>query len=249
MTISEAIERQHVSFGEGQKIILLHGLFGSLANFEHTIAYFSKNFEVVVPHLPLYSLDTKNTSVEGMVVFLENLLEQEDMKNVVLVGNSLGGHVALVYTLRNPGNVKGLLLTGSSGLFERAFGDSLPRRGDYDYIKQKTEQTFYNPHMASKELIDDVFGIVSDREKALRVVVLAKSAIRHHLGQELSNIHVPCSLIWGKQDSITPPFVAEEFHKLIPQSELHWIDECGHAAMMEQPEIFNKLMEQFICSL
>lgn len=240
---------KYVSYGEGEVLILLHGLFGSLANFEHTIAYFSKNFRVIVPLLPLYSLDIRETSVNGMVTFLEQLCIEENFSDFILVGNSLGGHVAIVYTLQNPQNVKALVLTGSSGLFERAFGDTLPRRGDYEYIKQKTEQTFYDPHFASKELIDEIFDIVSDREKALRVVVLAKSAVRHHLGVELNNIKVPCQLIWGRQDNITPPFVAEEFQKLIPHAQLHWIEECGHAAMMEQPEKFNKLLEHFLCSL
>ncbi len=242
-------EIRFASYGKGDTLILLHGLFGSLANFEHTIAYFSQKYRVIVPFLPLYSLDIRETSVEGMVTFLEKIFTEEGIERFVMVGNSLGGHVALVYTLRNPDKVKALVLTGSSGLFERAFGDTLPRRGDYQYIKQKTEQTFYNPHIATKELVDEIFEIISDREKALRVVVLAKSAVRHHIGGELHNIKVPCQLIWGKQDTITPPFVAEEFHKFIPHSHLYWIDECGHAAMMEQPEIFNELLEQFICSI
>ncbi len=249
MSDKVATNDKYASYGEGKILIFLHGLFGSLANFEHTIAYFSKNYKVIVPFLPLYSLNIGETSVNGMVRFLEQLCVEEDLSDFILVGNSLGGHVALVFTLKNPHKVRALVLTGSSGLFERAFGDTLPRRGDYEYIKHKTEQTFYNPHLASKDLIDEIFGIVSDREKALRVVVLAKSAVRHHLGVELNNIKVPCQLIWGKQDSITPPFVAEEFQKLIPHAELHWIDECGHAAMMEQPETFNKLLEHFVCSL
>jgi pimeloyl-ACP methyl ester carboxylesterase len=56
-------------------------------------------------------------------------------------------------------------------------------------------------------------------------------------------------LIWGKNDNITPADVAEEFHKLIPHSELRWIDACGHIPMMEQPEAFNKLLEGFLRSL
>ncbi|HNB80530.1 MAG TPA: alpha/beta hydrolase, partial [Chitinophagaceae bacterium] len=75
---------------------------------------------------------------------------------------------------------------------------------------------------------------------------LAKSAIRHHLGEELQNIRQPVCLIWGKNDTITPPMVAEEFKKLLPNSELHWIDHCGHAPMMEVPGEFNVLLNSFL---
>jgi len=53
-------------------------------------------------------------------------------------------------------------------------------------------------------------------------------------------------LIWGAQDTITPPHVAEEFHTLIPQSELFWIDNCGHAAMMEHPDTFNGIVDRWL---
>jgi pimeloyl-ACP methyl ester carboxylesterase len=56
-------------------------------------------------------------------------------------------------------------------------------------------------------------------------------------------------LIWGKNDTVTPPFVAEEFHKLIPNSQLHFIDKCGHAPMMEVPGEFNDLLFTFLQSL
>jgi pimeloyl-ACP methyl ester carboxylesterase len=50
----------------------------------------------------------------------------------------------------------------------------------------------------------------------------------------------------GKNDKVTPPDVAEEFKQLLPNSTLYWIDKCGHAAMMEQPEEFNRLLEEWL---
>jgi len=125
-------------------------------------------------------------------------------------------------------------------------GETYPKRGDYEFIKKKTELTFYDPATATKELVDEVFGIVNNRLKALKVITLAKSAIRHNLGDELQEIKVPTCLIWGKNDTITPPMVAEEFLKLIPNSELHWIDKAGHAAMMERPKEFNEILAPFL---
>jgi pimeloyl-ACP methyl ester carboxylesterase len=142
-----------------------------------------------------------------------------------------------------------MVLTGSSGLFESALGGTFPKRGDYEYIKTKTEYTFYDPNTATKELVDEVFGICNDRGKAIRVISMAKSAIRENLANDLHKIKCPVCLIWGKEDKITPPFVAEEFHKLLVNSEVHFIEQCGHAPMMEKPREFNMLLQNFLTKL
>ena len=166
-----------------------------------------------------------------------------------LLGNSLGGHIAQLYALANPDKIASITLTGSSGLFESAFGTAFPKRGDYDYISRKTGETFYDPSVATKELVDEVFDIVNDRNKALRVVITAKSAVRHNLADKIPAITAPTLLIWGKQDSVTPAFVAEKFHELIKNSRLHFIDECGHAPMMEKPAAFNKILTEFLAEI
>lgn len=82
--------------------------------------------------------------------------------------------------------------------------------------------------------------------KAIKIIALAKSAIRNNLGEELSQIKQPTLLVWGQNDTITPPFVAKEFNRLIPNSELHFIDKCGHAPMMEVPGEFNTILHRFL---
>lgn len=244
--IKEEGRFKYVEKGEGDVIVLLHGLFGALSNFGELLNYFSKTNTVVVPILPLYELEVKGTTVEGLAQYVLEFVAYKGYEQVNYLGNSLGGHVGLVCTLEKPEIVKSLILTGSSGLFEKAFGDTFPKRGDYEFIKQKTEFTFYDPKMASKELVDEVFEIVNNRDKCLRVLYMAKSAMRHNLREELQNITIPVLLIWGKNDIITPDFVAEEFHERLPNSELIFIDECGHAPMMEHPEIFNAHLAQFL---
>lgn len=232
--------------GEGEPLMLLHGLFGALSNFRDLIEYFKHYNKVVVPMLPLFELDILHTSVGGLAKFLHRFIEARDYKNIHLLGNSLGGHVAMVYLLKHPERIKTLILTGSSGLFESGMGDSYPKRGDYDYIKKKTELTFYDPKTASQELVDEVYQIVNNRLKAIKIIALAKSAIRNNLGEELNQIKQPTLLIWGNNDTITPPFVAREFNRLIPNSELYFIDKCGHAPMMEVSEEFNIILHKFL---
>ena len=166
-----------------------------------------------------------------------------------MLGNSLGGHVGLLHVLRHPERIKSLTLTGSSGLFENGMGDTYPKRGDYEYIKKKTQLTFYSPEVASKELVDEVYEIVNSRIKVIKIIALAKSAIRTNLGDELNQITKPTLLVWGNDDTITPPFVGQEFNKLIPKSELFIIDKCGHAPMMERPEEFNSILYKFLTKL
>jgi len=232
--------------GEGEPLVLLHGLFGAMSNFRGLIEYFRHYNKVVVPILPLFDLDILHTSVGGLAKFMHRFIEARDYKNVHLLGNSLGGHVAIVYLLKHPERIKTLTLTGSSGLFESGMGDSYPKRGDYEYIKKKTELTFYDPKTASQELVDEVYQIVNNRLKAIKIIALAKSAIRNNLGEELNQIKQPTLLIWGNNDTITPPFVAREFNRLIPNSELYFIDKCGHAPMMEVPEEFNIILHKFL---
>ncbi|RYY57717.1 MAG: alpha/beta hydrolase [Chitinophagaceae bacterium] len=248
--IKEFEKFRYIEEGEGEPLILLHGLFGALSNFSSLIDYFRQYNKVVVPILPLLEMDLLHTSVGGLAKFVNKFVEARGYENAHLLGNSLGGHVGMVYLLKNkPPQIKSLILTGSSGLFENGMGDSYPKRGDYEYIRKKTELTFFDPAMASKELVDDVFAITNNRLKVIKIIALAKSAIRNNLGEELKEITLPTLLIWGNNDTITPPFVAQEFNKLIPNSELQFIDKCGHAPMMEVPDEFNAILHKFLKKL
>ena len=244
--LKEAGEFKYIDVGEGPPLLFLHGLFGALSNFEETIAHFSPNYRVIMPILPLYSLPMLNTNVKALASFLNRFVKKLDLKDINLLGNSLGGHVALVYSSKHPEMVRTLILTGSSGLYENAFGGGFPRREDKEFIRQKVAVTFYDPKFATEALVDECYVTVNDRAKLIRILSLAKSAIRHNMAAELPKLKMPVCLIWGKQDTITPPEVAEEFHTLIPQSELFWIDHCGHAAMMEQPAEFNGILEGWL---
>ena len=227
---------EFVTIGKGPVVIFLHGLMGALSNFEKTATIIAEaGYRVVIPSLPIYTLPLLKTSAKGISRFLEKFIKDINLTDVTLLGNSLGGHVGLIFTRDNPDLVKTLILTGSSGLYEKAMGSTFPRREDYDYIKEKTQEVFYNPEIATKELVDEVFDSVNSRDKVIRILALAKSAIRHNMAKDLPNINQASCLIWGKDDTVTPPEVAEEFHKLLPNSELHWFDKCGHAPMMEHP--------------
>lgn len=235
--------------GSGETLMLLHGLFGALSNFEGIIKYFSRDYNVVVPILPIFDLPIREVSVSGLVTHVSEFVDYKKFNKVHVLGNSLGGHIALLYVLDYPDEVQSIILTGSSGLFENSLGSTFPKRGDYNFIRVKTESTFFDPSVASKELVDEVYDIVNDRNKAIRVIATAKSAVRHNLADKLHQIKTPTLLLWGDHDTVTPPFVGEKFNELIEGSHLIFVTNCGHAPMMERPEVFNQHLDQFLTRL
>ncbi len=244
--VREEGEFKYIEEGKGEVFLLLHGLFGALSNWEAVIKCFSTKYRVIIPLMPIYEMPIRSAGIEGLVSFIDRFVKLKSLEKMTLLGNSLGGHIAMVYTLNNKNKVNRLVLTGSSGLFESSMGSSYPKRGSYDYVQQRVGYTFYNPNTATKELVDEVFDIVSSIPKCMRIVSIAKSAQRHNMANDITNIGIPTLLVWGLNDTITPPIVGHEFNKLIPNSELRFIDKCGHAPMMEHPDKFNKYVQDFL---
>ena len=193
--------------------------------------------------------DVLSLSVEGLANFINEFIDYKGFKRVNFLGNSLGGHVGLVFIKKYPQKVNSLVLTGSSGLYESAFGASYPKKGDKAYLRERIQLTFYNPASTTDELVDEVYDTLQDKGKVLRILTMAKSAIRHNMRKDLPGFTQPTCLIWGKQDTITPPEVAEEFHELLPRSELHFLEQCGHAPMMEKPSEFNHIVDTFLATV
>jgi pimeloyl-ACP methyl ester carboxylesterase len=237
---------KYIDEGQGEILLLLHGLMGALSNWEGVISGFSGKYRVLIPMMPIYEMPIKEAGLEGLQAFIEGFVDEMQLNQFNLIGNSLGGHIAILYTLAHPNQVRRLVLTGSSGLFENTMGGSYPKRGSYEYIKERVEYTFYDPNTATKELVDEVFDLTNSIPKCMRIVAIAKSAQRNNVAKLLTNIKTPTCLIWGLNDTITPPAVAHDFNRLIANSDLFFIDHCCHAPMMEHPNKFNELLLAFI---
>jgi 2-hydroxy-6-oxonona-2,4-dienedioate hydrolase len=232
--------------GEGEAIILLHGLFGNLSNWGKVVYEFSSTHRVIVPRLPFYSKPISSERLHDLVLYLKNFMDYHQLEKATLMGNSLGGHVSLLYAWQYPERVEKLVLAGSSGLFENSFGGSFPRVRDYDYIKEKVHSTFYKREVVTPKLVDEVFETVQSRSKTMSIIGLARAAQRNNVSHKLSQVTCPTLLIWGLQDTVTPPEVALEFDEHLPNSDVVFIDHCGHVPMMEQPEIFNRYVRKFL---
>lgn len=244
--IKQEEEFKYIDEGTGETLLLLHGLFGALSNWDGVINGFKEQFRVVIPLMPIYDMPVREAGLEGLLAFIERFIDFKSLTDLTLLGNSLGGHIALLYTLKHQSSVKRLVLTGSSGLFENSMGGSYPKRGTYEYIEERVAYTFYDPKTATKDLIDEVFQTTNSIPKAMNILQIARSAQRNNVANEIPQILVPTLLVWGLNDTITPPKVGHEFNRLIPNSELSFIDKCGHAPMMEHPTKFNRILERFL---
>jgi len=244
--IKEESGFSYIDEGEGKNLVLLHGLFGALSNWEGVVNRFKRQYRVLIPMLPIYEMPIRQAGMDGLVKFFTEFVDLKQLNDITLMGNSLGGHIALIYVLQHPEKVERLVLTGSSGLFENAMGGSFPKRGSYEYVKERVGYTFYDPNTATKEYVDEVFETTKSIPKCMRIVSIAKSAQRHNMAEDITKIKTPTLLIWGLNDTITPPMVAHEFNRLMSNSKLRFIDHCCHAPMMEHPDTFNDILEQFL---
>jgi len=225
--------------GRGLPLVMLHGMMGVPENWQGVFPHLPETCRAVALRFPFFEDGVELNSVPAVATYAEGYMDQAGMDSVVLCGNSLGGHVALDLAMKDPRRVRGLILTGSSGLFERTFGSVTPHP-PRKWVYEKVSEIFYDKSHATDELVDWVFQIIGERKNVRDLIKIAKSAKRDNVAERLKQIRCPVLLFWGRQDEITPPNVAEEFHQRLPNSELVWQDHCGHTPMMEYPRQFGE---------
>ena len=236
---------------EAPPLLLLHGMLGDLSNWDATIhAHAEAGYRVLAPVLPVYDMSLSETSVGGLAEHARAFVEALDLAPVVLMGNSLGGQVALIYALRHPASVAAMILSGSSGIYEQRMEADIMRRDSRDFIRKRAAITFYDDVHVTDELVEEMYALINDRPRAVRLIKMARSAKNDTVTDRLPALTgLPTLLVWGRDDVITPPDVAEEFHRRLPQAQLHFIEKCGHAPMIERPEAFNKLTLAFVAGV
>src|SRR5262245_7588598 len=200
----------------------------------------------IAPDVPILDETLADPSVGGLTAHVRAFLDAIEIDRAVVGGNSLGGHLAIELALRDPQRVSALVLTGSSGLFERSFGRGVPHVPTTEFVREKMEEVFYDASLVTPAWAEAVRRTLMTRTLARRVVQVARSAKRSNVESRLGQITVPTLVLWGKDDRITPPEVGERFAALIPNAELVFIANCGHAPMLEQPTVFNAVLGDWL---
>jgi pimeloyl-ACP methyl ester carboxylesterase len=232
--------------GDGEAVILLHGLMGEMDHWESSLGALSRFCRPIALELPIFDGGLVDVSVPGLAAHVRRFIETLELPPSVVGGNSLGGHIALELALSHPGWVSGLILTGSSGLLERSFTRKVPHRPTAGYVRSRMEEIFYDPTLVTPQWVASIRSIVTTRRLAVRVLRVARAAKRHNVEDRLGDIRVPTLIVWGKDDRITPPEVAERFHARIAGSHLVFLPNCGHAPMLERPEAFDAVVSEWL---
>ncbi len=221
--------------GAGPPIVILNGLLGLNEHWFPVLPPLISRAEVFLLQPPLLEMKGPGCSVDGVTRLIGGVLETLIDQPALIVGNSLGGHVGLKMALENHPLVRGLVLVGSSGLFERSFEKNVEHSPSKHWLEKKIGDLFHDPSRMIPGMVEAAHAELSRRSAARALVKLGRSAKNDHLGERIAGLTTPVLLAWGRNDIVTPPEVAEQFHSLLPNSRLVWIDRCGHAPQIERP--------------
>ncbi|MCW5911681.1 MAG: alpha/beta hydrolase [Cyclobacteriaceae bacterium] len=239
--------QSYLDTGKGPVVILLHGLFGNLGMWKHVIAALKNDYRVIVPRLPLFELPIENASVKFLVKVLNEFIEWNQLDDVTLIGHALGGQLSLTYTHQYPNCVSKLVLSSSAGLIDKhPFINPHDVVNNYEYVHDKVGEAFYRKEFVSNKLVDEIYSTVQNIPKRLALGNIIRSSRHSGVASFLNKIDHPVLLVWGLNDKVNVPEQALHFHDLLPNSEVKFIDQCGHLPMVENAALFNKYLLQFL---
>jgi pimeloyl-ACP methyl ester carboxylesterase len=234
--------------GKGRPLLYLHGANGvpAVAPFMETLA---ARFDVLAPEHPGFGASDEPEWLENihdLAYFYLDFLEHLGLREVLLVGGSLGGWVALEMAVRDVSRLREMVLIGPSGL-------SVPGIVPGDIFLWSPEDTaknlFHDPSHAEKMLAQPVTPEAVDLQlKNRHAVARLGWEPRLHdpfLGKWLHRVRVPVKLIWGEQDKVWPAAMAAEYAKRIPGAEVAIVPRCGHLPQIEKPQEFCELVFGF----
>jgi pimeloyl-ACP methyl ester carboxylesterase len=232
--------------GAGEPMLFLHGLMGQMHHWGAVLEGLAPLGRPIALALPILDPALRDVSIEGVMQHVCAFLDALDIPRAIVGGNSLGGHVALALAVAHPDRVAGLILTGSSGLLKSRASYGMPRQPSREYVREKMEETVFDRLLITDAWVESMRAILTSRTSAVRVLRFAREARRTNMADGLRRIDVPTLLVWGREDRITPPAVAEQFRSLIPAAQLTYLDRCGHNAMLERPLAFIDLVAHWL---
>jgi len=216
------VEEFHwIESGRGEPVVLLHGLLGAPDHWEATLAALSRGWRGLALRLPIFDLPADDLSIRRLATHVREFLDAQRIAPAVVVGNALGGHVALDLALRHPDRVRALVLTGSSGFLERSFSPGVSRRPSEEFVRSKMEEIFYDATLVTPEWVESIRALVNRRSHALRLLQISRSAKHENLEERLGEVRCP----------------------------IRFVPNCGHGPMLGQPAAFAEHVTEFLDTL
>jgi len=253
---------------KGTVVILIHGLGASADIWRYNVEALAEQHRVYVPDVIGFGRSDKpgpSFSPFDYTRFLDDFLNILRIEGASLIGQSLGGAIALHYALQFPQKVRKLVLVDSAGLGKEVIWTlrlmSIPLVGELvSYPSRKGVELFFkfavrDPALVTKDFVDLYYNFFSRPgfQKFLLKIVRsiinvagAREEVLAPLRNNLSKITQPTLIIWGERDRVLPLKHAYRGKEKLPQAELKIIEGCGHIPFFERPEEFNKLVLEFL---
>jgi 2-hydroxy-6-oxonona-2,4-dienedioate hydrolase len=244
---------QHIHYyeaGQGPVLILLHGLGSNAGIWVNNIAPLAAHYHLYAPDQIGFGRSDKpllDYKIQTFVEFLQGFMKSQNIKQAALVGNSLGGWIALDFAAQHPQLVSKLVLVDSAGLH---FGQGPAvdlNPSSLAEMRQLLELIFYKKQMVTDEFVHYAFANHLRNNDGYTIQrTLAGFAQDQFEESKLASIHVPTLIIWGRNDELIPLNKGEQFHQKIPGSKMAVIDQCGHVPELEKPEEFDRALMEFL---
>ncbi|MBM4405246.1 MAG: alpha/beta fold hydrolase [Chloroflexi bacterium] len=252
--------------GEGEPVIFLHGLGNSAFNWRKNVSVVGERHRAITMDLPGHGrsdLVWFPYRLEDASRFVVAFMDALQLERVHLVGNSLGGAIALETALAQPGRVRTLTLVGSVGLGKEIAGflrlGSLPLLGEYGHrpnessVRKLLRTLVHNPSAIEEAAVHEMLafrrrpGAVGGILRMLRAGVTIqgqKKSVRRDI--RIAELKMPLFVAWGRQDPVAPVAHGERAAKLAQAARLKIFEECGHWPHLEQAEAFNGALLDFL---
>ena len=268
-TIDVGADRlSYVELGEGDPVLLLHGLGGNWTAWLETLPSVARTHRVIAVDLPGFGASAPGSdgiSIPGYARTIERFCERLGLEEVVVAGSSLGGWVAAELTLRAPSLVRGLILIDAAGMVptraERFKAISMMRGAELGAplaprFRQAVASRPRLRKLALKYTIADPVGLAADLVYMglptapdpgfSPAFTAARRSWSDAWCDQLTEIECPTMIVWGELDALLPLRQGREWARRIRGSEFHVIPDAGHLPMLERPVLVNALIEAFL---
>jgi pimeloyl-ACP methyl ester carboxylesterase len=256
-----------VSMGQGQPLLLLHGLGGSWRDWSSTLPPLARSYQAIAIDFPGFGGSDKpetDYSIEWLTQIVEKLLEERKLSRVHVVGHSMGALVALNLAALPDSPVKRLVVADAIGIRDKSdfLSYALTKKIMGPESRWETVEGFMRDELraiienwlksqtpkTSREFFESVPKSPLTGKPLLPMtpsVQMSASIIDFDIRPKLAAIRQPTLILWGGKDPIASPEDASFLKSQIPLAILKILEECGHSPMLEQPERFNRELEKF----
>ena len=235
-----------LELGTGQPIIYLHGLMGGIFNCAQVFSHLARHYRMIMPFQPMYDLPKDQTNCAGLGAYLVEFMDELQIEKAVIIGHSTGGCVATHFAAMNPSRVTALILTGSAGLSNTPLNTGFIQRKNPEYIFEGMQAIYADPSVADVKASEEVFKASQNSDILGHILRLTRDVTINKTTHLLPLITAYTLLLWGDSDMITPVESAYDFQRLIPRTELHFLENCGHAPLQEYPKQSLEIIEAFL---